>query len=177
MCSESDLLLDFIITGKIVGIAKRAIRYSTMNNFDDLYEVLNQNLNTGSSVELCRKKLENCRQNNDTVQIYNQRIRHALNELNYAVQAEHHNKTARKIAFQIEERASIKKYIMNLRDEIGSQVRPLKPQNSDKAQQEALEAEIWYREKNQSRPHLVNKTTLQTLWLLLPIGRAISFKS
>ena len=77
-------------------------------------------MNTGTSVKLCRTKLENCRQNSDTVQIYNERFRQALNELNYAVQAEHHNKTARKIALQIEERASIKKYIMNLRDEIGS---------------------------------------------------------
>ena len=104
--------------------------------------------------------------------MYNQRFRQALNELNYAVQAEHHNKTARKIALQFEENASIKKYIMNLRDEIGSQVRPLKPQNINKAQQEALEAEIWYREKNRSRPNLVNKMTLQVSRPPPPAGRA-----
>ena len=60
--SQPDLLLDFIITEKIVGNAKRAIRYSTINSFDDLFEVLNHNLNTETSVELCRAKLENCRQ-------------------------------------------------------------------------------------------------------------------
>ena len=66
---------------------------------------------------------------------------------------------------------------MNLRDVIGSQVRPLKPQNINKAQQEALEDKIWYREKNRSRPNLVNKTTLETLRPPLPSGHAISFNS
>ena len=70
-----------------------------------------------------------------------------MNELNYAVHAGHDNKKSRKIALQIEERALIKTYIMNLRDETWSLVRPLKPQNINKAQQEALEAEILYREK------------------------------
>ena len=61
------LLVDFIIAKKIVENAKRAILYLTINIFDDLYDVLNQNLNTGTSVELFRTKLENCPQNNDTV--------------------------------------------------------------------------------------------------------------
>ena len=58
------------------------------------------------------------------------------------MQNDHSNVTARKIALQIEEKSAIKKYIMNLRDEIGSQIRPLKPGTINGAQQEALEAEI-----------------------------------
>ena len=152
-CSQPDLLLDLILTERIIGNAKRALRYIPVNYFNDLYVALKQNLTVGTSVELCRAKLENCRQNNDSVLIYNQRFWQALNELNYAIQAEHSGNTARKIALQIEEKSAIKKYIMNLRDELGIQVRPLKPGNINEAQEEALEAETWLREKNRSRPN------------------------
>ena len=57
----------------------------------------------------------------------------------------------RKLALKIEEKSAIKRYIMNLREEIGIQVRPLKPVSLNQAQQEALEAEIWFKEKQQPR--------------------------
>ena len=57
----------------------------------------------------------------------------------------------RVLALQIEDKAAIKKYIMNLKEEIGSQVRPLKPKTINDAQREALEAEVWYKEKQQTR--------------------------
>ena len=93
---------------------------------------------------------------NEPVQSYNLRFRQQLNELKYAVQNEHSNVTARKIASRIEEKYAIKKYIMNLRDEIGSQIRPLKPSTQNGVQQEALEAEIWYRKKHQNRQRTQN---------------------
>ena len=43
------------------------------------------------------------------------------------MQNEHLNATARKIALQTEEKSAIKKYIICLRDEIESQIQPLKP--------------------------------------------------
>lgn len=104
-CSQSNLLLDFIKTEKIVGNAKRAIRHCPINNFDDLFNVLRTNLHSGTSIELCRAKLENCRQSNDSVQLYIQRFRQVFNELRYAIQAEHSNSVARKITLQIEEKA------------------------------------------------------------------------
>lgn len=138
-------------TEKILGNAKRAIRNCPTNNFEDLFTALKINLYSETSVELCRTKLENCRQSNDSVQLYNQKYRQVFNEFKYAIQAKHSGTIARKIALQIEEQAAIKRYIMNLRGEIGSQVQPLKSSTITSAQQEALEAETWYREKLKNR--------------------------
>lgn len=93
-CSQPELLLHFILTEQIIENAKRAICYVPINTFDDLYTALLQNMKLGVSVELCRAKLDNCRQGSDTVQAYNLQFRQALNELNYATQAEHSNPTA-----------------------------------------------------------------------------------
>ena len=50
------ILLDFIITEKIVDQAKRAIRYPPINSYDDLYNTLRINLAPTSSVKLCRSR-------------------------------------------------------------------------------------------------------------------------
>ena len=55
---QPKLLLDFIIAEKIVNQAKRAIRYSPINSYDDLYNTLKINLALTSSVELCRSRVE-----------------------------------------------------------------------------------------------------------------------
>lgn len=157
-CSQPGLLLDFVKTEKILGNAKRAIRHCPVNTFEELFEALKINLNSETSVELCRTKLENCRQNNDSVQVYNQKYRQVFNELKYAIQSKHSGPISRRVALQIEEQAAIKRYIMNLRDEIGSQVRPLKPSTIVNAQQEALEAETWYREKLKSKVLTIAKS-------------------
>lgn len=68
----------------------------------------------------------------------------------------------RRIALQIEERSAIKQFIMNLRKEIGSQVRPLKPDNIQKSQHETLETETWLREKNRFRQNPSLRSALQT---------------
>ena len=43
------------------------------------------------------------------------------------------------------------KYIMNLKEDIGTQVRPLKSTTLYQAQQEALESEVWFKERNRGR--------------------------
>ena len=96
--------------------------------YEDLYEALRHNLVINSSVDLARSRLENIKQKKtENVQSYNQRFRQYLNELQYALQAEQSNPTERKLALKIEKKSAIKRYIMNLREEIGIQVRPLKP--------------------------------------------------
>ena len=52
---------------------------------------------------------------------------------------------------RVEDKAAIEKYIMNRKEEIGSEVRPLKPKTINDGQREALEAEAWYEEKQQTR--------------------------
>lgn len=113
----------------------------TTNSYEELFTALRHNLNITTSIDLCLLKFDSCRQNSDTVQTYNQRFRQCVNELNYTILAEHSNNTARRIALHIEEKSAIKKYIMNLREEIGSQAKPLKPDSIQKAQQEASETE------------------------------------
>ena len=123
-----------------------------VNTYEDLYEALRHNLSTNNSVDLAWSRLENIKQQTtENVKSYNRRFRQYLNELQYALQTEHSNPTKRKLALKIEEKSAINRYIMNLREQIGFQVRPLKPVSQNQAQQEALEAEIWFREKQQPR--------------------------
>ena len=63
----------------------------------------------------------------ESVQSYDMKFRQQLNALNYAVQNEHQNTPARRLALQAEEKSVIKRCIMNLTDEIGSQIGPLRP--------------------------------------------------
>ena len=76
------------------------------------------------------------------------KFRQQFNAFDYAVQNEHQNITARRLALQSEENSALKRYIMNLRDEIGSQVKPLKPLTLSQVQQEALESETRCGERN-----------------------------
>ena len=69
--SQSGLLLDYILTEKIVGNAKRAIRHCPIGSYDDLCNALKTNLATTTTLETCRRKLESIRQNQDSVQFYN----------------------------------------------------------------------------------------------------------
>ena len=151
-CLQKDLLLDFIIAEKITDQAKRAIQFTSIRTYEELFEALHQNVGIISSVELSRSRLEGVKQAPaESVQNFNLRFRQQFNELNYAVQNEHSNSTMRRLALQVEEKSAIKKYIMNLKEDIGTQVRPLKPTTLNQAQQEALESEVWFKERNQGR--------------------------
>ena len=53
----------------------------------------------------------------------------------------------------MEEKAAVKRFVMNLREEISTQVRPLKPTSLNKGFKEALEAEVWCRERERESEH------------------------
>lgn len=134
-----------------------------------MYKALNVNVGVSTSVELCRTKLDSVRQGSDSVQTYSQRFRSTYNELTYALQSEHSNAMERKIALQIEEKSAVKKYIMNLRDDISSQVRPIKPKTINEALQETIEAEVWNKERNKNRLHKPTVVPQRTVYQPRPM--------
>lgn len=173
-CNQQELLLDLIISQKIVDQAKRAIRFIPIDDYHELYTALRQNVGTTSSVESRRCKLENIKQMNiESVQNYNMRFRQQFNELNYAIQNEHSNITSRRLALHTEEKSAIKRYIMNLKEDIGIQVRPLKPSTLKQAQQDALESEIWYKERNVSKSKQLSNLPTRSY---KPQGNPLSLK-
>ena len=146
-CSQPNLLLDFIIAEKITGNAERAIRYTQIDGYEDLYETLRRNLVQTGSVSSIRSRLENCRQGlTETIQNFNVRFRQLVNELKYAVQAEHTGPMERRLAIGIEEKESLKRYMLNLKREIGLQVKAQKPTTLGEAQNYATEMELWFKE-------------------------------
>ena len=64
----------------------------------------------------------------ETVQNFTTRFRQILNEINYARQAQYANPTERRIKIKMEEQEAINRYLLNLKREIGLQIRLLKPQ-------------------------------------------------
>ena len=88
-CSQPSLLLDYVLTEKITGSTKRSIRHTHIDNSEDLYKSLKTKLGTTTSIELCHAKLGSVQQNNDTIQVYNQRFRSVFNELTYVLQSEY----------------------------------------------------------------------------------------
>ena len=111
-CSQPSLLLDYVLIEKIYGSAIRSIRYTHINNCEDLYKSVGTNLGTTTSIELCHAKLETVRQENDTIQVYNQRFRSVINELMYALQSEYSKGIERKLALQMEEKNAVKRFVI-----------------------------------------------------------------
>lgn len=150
-CSQPQLLLDFILAEKINGNADKAIRYTPINTFNDLYEALRQNLKQTGSILSIKSKIESCKQgSNETVQNFSLRFKQILNELNYAVQASSEG-TERQLRLEIEEKEAINRYMLNLKREIGIQVRAMKPTTLMEAQKEAAEYETWLKESQPIR--------------------------
>ena len=133
-CSQQALLLDYIIAEKTINHAEKAIRYTQINSYTDLFNTLRQNFTQIGSVSALRSKLESCKQGpTETIQNFNLKFRQGVNELKYAVQSEHPGPMERKIAINIEEKESTKRYFLNLRREIGLQVKAQKPINLSEA--------------------------------------------
>jgi Zinc knuckle./Retrotransposon gag protein. len=158
-CNQPNLLLDFIIAEKITGNAEKAIRYTQIDSYEDLYETLRRNLTQVGSVSSLRSRLESCKQGlTETVQNFNVRFRQLVNELKYAVQAEHSGPMERRIAIGIEEKESLKRYMLNLKREIGLQVRAQKPITLGEAQNYAIEMELWLKE---AQPIVPQRNSIQ----------------
>ena len=71
------------------------------------------------------------------------RYRQQFNTVNCAIQNEYLIPTARRLALQAEERSAIRKCIMNMKNRIASQIRPLRSATLNQAMHDALELEIW----------------------------------
>ena len=98
-----------------------------------------------------RRKLDSCKQGaTETTQNFSVRFRGVMNELKYAVQSSHKGHMKRRIALDIEETECLQKYLMNLRREIGLQVKAQKPSNIGEAQNMATEMETWLKESTKS---------------------------
>lgn len=150
-CSEKNLLLRLILIEKITENAKRSIRYTTINTFEELYETLRRNVSIPNTVSSCRNKLQQLKQGaTETIQSYNLRFRQQLNELIYAVQNKHTRPISREIAIEEEENEAVRTYILNLRRDIGILVIPSKPKTLIDAQIMAAEMELWVHEANRT---------------------------
>lgn len=151
ICSERTLLLKLIIVEKITENAKRSIRYTTIETFNELYETLRQNVSIPNTVSSCRAKLQLVRQSaTETIQSYNLRFRQQLNELMYAVQNKHQRPITRRVAIEEEEEEATRTYILNLRRDIGQLVIPSKPKTLLEAQTMAADMELWTRDANRA---------------------------
>ena len=150
--SQPYLLLDLIIAKEIQGLAEKAIRYQQINSYDDLYEALKQNLGQTSSILALKSKLESCKQGlTETVQNLTLRFRQIVNEINYAIQSQHINPIERRLKMKLEEQEAVNRYLLNLKKEIGIQIRLLKPTIITQAQSHAVETEMWMRESQPTR--------------------------
>ena len=151
-CSEPVILLDLILAKKIIGNAEKAIRYIPINSYEDLFIALRQNLKQTNSLVSLKSKLESCKQGmTETVQNFTLRFRQITNEIYYLVQSQHVNPTKRRLKIELEEEEAVNRYMLNLRREIGMQVRLLKPATISEAQSHAIETETWLKDSQPAR--------------------------
>ena len=143
-CTQPKLLLELVIAKRITGFAERVIRYIQINSYEDLFEALRQNLKQSNPLLALKSKLESCKQGaTESVQNFTLRFRQIVNEINYAVQAQHINPIERRIKIKLEEQEAVNRYLLNLKREIVSQIRLLKPSTITEAQTHAVETEMW----------------------------------
>lgn len=99
--NDEIILLRMIIAEKITDRAKQSIRFSNITSYDELYFALRTQVSIPNTVSGSRNRMQNIRQNiNETVQAYSNRFRQALNELEYAIQAQHTNPIARNLELE-----------------------------------------------------------------------------
>ena len=121
-CEKPEILLDLILAKNITGAAEKAIRYMQINSYDNLFAALRQNLRQTKSLISLKSKL-------------------ITNEINYLVKSQHVKPTKRRLKIELEEEEAVNRYLLNLKREIGIQVRLLKPNTISEAQALAIETE------------------------------------
>ena len=100
----------------------------------------------GSS-QAMKSKLSSCKQGlTELVQNFTLRLWQITNEFNYIIQGQCTNPMEKKIRIKIEEREQLETYLLNLKREIGLQVRLMKPNSIAEAQGQAVETEMWLRD-------------------------------
>ena len=96
-------------------------------------------------MEFCKQSL------NETVQKISLKFKQILNGLNYAMQASS-DEIERRIRLRIEEKGTIKRYMLNLRREIGIQVRSMKSNILTEAQRKIVDYDTWLKESQAPKP-------------------------
>ena len=71
-----------------------------------------------------------------------------MNEINYDVQAQYVNPTERLLKIKLEEQKEVNRYLLNLKKEIGTQIRLLKPNSIMEAQTHSTETEMCFKNVN-----------------------------
>lgn len=155
--NDEIILLRMIIAEKITDRAKQSIRFSNITSYDELYFALRTQVSIPNTISGSRNRLQNIKQNsNETVQDYSNRFRQALNELEYAIQAQHTNPIARNLALEQEKSEAIRFYIHNLRPDLAYCIMAMQPNNLLDAQQRAIDADIWIKEMNNRKINYSN---------------------
>ena len=138
----------------------------------DLYDALRQNLKSSNSILALKSKLESYKQGaTESVRNFTLRFRQIINEINYAVQAQHFNPTERRLKIKLEEQEAVNRYLLNLGKEIGTQIRLLKPNTITKARAHAIEAEMWLKESQPARTQVVTRPLVKHLPRPQPLPR------
>lgn len=151
-CREKEELLDLIIATRITDDAERSIRHLDIETYAELYNALRQFVSIPTTADSARDRLRQVRQGvTESVHSYIIRFRKLLNELTYALQYEHKNDIERRVAIDLENRRSVKIFILNLRDDIETRVSAASPKDLMEAQEAAFQAETTISEKKRLR--------------------------
>ena len=87
----------------------------------------------------------------ETVQNFSIRFKLLVNELRYAIQSKSSGSPLeRRARLQVEEKDNTNRYLLNLKREIGLQVRLMNPKTIREAKNFASETEMWMKESHQS---------------------------
>lgn len=148
-CEDQEMLLFMVLSEKILGNAKRNIRYIPIKTFKELYSALRQTINSGMSITSNRDRLRNTRQQiNENITEYNSRFRRAFHELRYAVQNKHTNLMERHVALETEEENATSIYISNIKPEISNILMAKNMRNLAEIQSYAIDIEAKIRERD-----------------------------
>ena len=137
---------------------------------------LRQNLKSSNSILALKSKLESCKKGaTECVQNFTVRFRQIINEINYAVQAQNVNPMECRIKIKLEEQEAVNRYLLNLKNEIVTQIRLLKPNTITEAQAHAIETEIWLKETQPARTQLDTRPVLKYLPRPQPVPRSNAY--
>ncbi|XP_076301569.1 uncharacterized protein LOC143219512 [Lasioglossum baleicum] len=151
-CKERDELLDLILATRVTDDAERSIRHLEIETYEELFEALRQFVSIPTTADSARDRLRQVRQGaTESVHSYIIRFRKLMNELTYALQYEHKNEVERTIAIDLENKRSIKIFMLNLRDDIETRVSASSPQTLMAAQETAFRAETIVNEMRRLR--------------------------
>ena len=77
----------------------------------------------------------------------------------YTVQVQHVNPTELPLKIKLEEQVSVNRYLLDLKEEIGTQIQLLKPNTITEAQTHAMETDMWLSESEPARTNDTGRST------------------